>query len=126
MLGPVNQGKLDGVKQQTAKVNTIVFRKEIVVEGGAWESIVKPIFGSSVPAGTTWESFLEAMLCVEKFPGTISTSSAFTVSCGNINPGIDKSGTVEVGTVVTLNKTVANDTTASQSITVGTLSPVWT
>ena len=96
--------------------------KDIVVEGGAWESIVKPIFGSSVPAGTTWESFLEAMLCVEKFPGTISTSSAFTVSCGNINPGIDKSGTVEVGTVVTLNKTVANDTTASQSISVGTFS----
>jgi hypothetical protein len=62
------------------------------------------------------------MLCVEKFPGTISTTSAFTVSCGNINPGVDKSGTVEVGTKVTLNKTVANDTTASQTITVGTFS----
>ena len=96
--------------------------KEIVVEGGAWESIVKPIFGSSVPAGTTWESFLEAMLCVEKFPGTISTTSAFTVSCGNINPGVNKSGTVEVGTKVTLNKTVANDTTATQTISVGTFS----
>ena len=94
--------------------------KNITVEGGAWAELVKPIFGDSVPAGTTWESFLEAMLCVEKFPGTISTTSAFTVSCGNINPGIDASGTVEVGTKVTLNKTVANATTASQSLKVAT------
>ena len=93
--------------------------KDITVEGGAWESIVKPVFGNTVPAGTTWESFLEAMLCVEKFAGTISTSSAFTVSCGNINPGISVSNkaTVEVGTKVTLNATTANSTTASQSLT---------
>ena len=95
--------------------------KDIVVEGGQWADMVKTVYtGGTVPAGTTWESFLEAMLCVEKFAGTISTSSAFTVSCGNINPGIDKSGTVEVGTKVTLNKTVANATTASQSLTAKT------
>ena len=92
--------------------------KDITVEGGAWESIVKPIFGSTVPAGTTWESFLEAMLCVEKFAGVISPVRTFTVSCGNINPGLDKSGTVEVGTKATLGATTANATTASQSITV--------
>ena len=104
-------------------LDAAVTSKDIVIEGGQWESMVKTVYtGGTVPAGTTWESFLEAMLCVEKFPGTISTTSAFTVSCGNINPGIDKSGTVEVGTVVTLNKTVANDTTASQSISVGTFS----
>ena len=95
--------------------------KDIVVEGGQWADMVKTVYtGGTVPAGTTWESFLEAMLCVEKFAGTISTASAFTVSCGNINPGIDKSGTVEVGTKVTLNKTVANATTASQSLTAKT------
>ena len=116
-VSETNELEVTGITLDAAKTS-----KEIVVEGGAWESIVKPIFGTSVPAGTTWESFLEAMLCVEKFPGTISTTSAFTVSCGNINPGIDKSGTVEVGTVVTLSKTVANDTTATQSITVGTFS----
>ena len=116
-VSEANELEVTGITLDAAKTS-----KEIVVEGGAWESIVKPIFGTSVPAGTTWESFLEAMLCVEKFPGVISTTSAFTVSCGNINPGIDKSGTVEVGTVVTLNKTVANDTTATQSITVGTFS----
>ena len=104
-------------------LDAAVTSKDIVIEGGQWESMVKTVYtGGTVPAGTTWESFLEAMLCVEKFPGTISTTSAFTVSCGNINPGIDKSGTVEVGTVVTLSKTVANDTTATQSITVGTFS----
>ena len=95
--------------------------KDIVVEGGQWADAVKTVFtGGTVPAGTTWESFLEAMLCVEKFPGTISTTSSFTVSCGNINPGIDQTGTVEVGTKVVLNKTVANATTASQSLSVGT------
>ena len=104
-------------------LDAAVTSKDIVIEGGQWENMVKTVYtGGTVPAGTTWESFLEAMLCVEKFPGTISTTTAFTVSCGNINPGIDKSGTVEVGTVVTLNKTVANDTTASQTITVGTFS----
>ena len=104
-------------------LDAAVTSKDIVIEGGQWENMVKTVYtGGTVPAGTTWESFLEAMLCVEKFPGTISTTSAFTVSCGNINPGIDKSGTVEVGTVVTLSKTVANDTTATQSITVGTFS----
>ena len=94
--------------------------KDIVVEGGQWADAVKTVYGSSVPAGTTWESFLEAMLCVEKFAGSITTSTAFTVSCGNINPGIDKSGTVEVGTKVTLGKTTANATTASQSLTAKT------
>ena len=94
--------------------------KDIVVEGGQWADAVKTVYGGSVPAGTTWESFLEAMLCVEKFADSITTSTAFTVSCGNINPGIDKSGTVEVGTKVTLGKTTANSTTASQSLTAKT------
>ena len=94
--------------------------KDIVVEGGQWADAVKTVYGSSVPAGTTWESFLEAMLCVEKFAGSITTSTAFTVSCGNINPGIDKNGTVEVGTKVTLGETIANSTTASQSLTAKT------
>ena len=104
-------------------LDAAVTSKDIVIEGGQWESMVKTVYtGGTVPAGTTWESFLEAMLCVEKFPGTISTTSAFTVSCGNINPGLSTTGTVEVGTLITLNKVTANDTTASQSITVGTFS----
>jgi hypothetical protein len=95
--------------------------KEITIEGGKWADAVKTVFtGGTVPAGTTWESFLEAMLCVEKFAGAISISSSFTVSCGNINPGLDKSGTVEVGTKATLNATTANATTASQSLTAKT------
>ena len=95
--------------------------KEITIEGGKWADAVKTVFtGGTVPAGTTWESFLEAMLCVEKFAGTISISSSFTVTCGNINPGFDKSGTVEVGTKATLSATTANATTASQSLTAKT------
>ena len=102
-------------------LDAAVTSKDIIIEGGAWESAVKAVFtGGTVPAGTTWESFLESMLCVEKFANSISTTPTFTVSCGNINPGIDKTGTVEVGTKVVLNETNANVTTASQSLTVKT------
>ena len=105
-------------------LDAAVTSKEITIEGGQWADAVKTVYtGGTVPVGTTWESFLESMLCVEKFPGTISTTSAFTVSFGTLNPGIDKSGTVEVGTKVTLNKVQALDTTGhTQSITVGDFS----
>ncbi len=100
-------------------LDAAVTSKEITIEGGQWATAVKTVFtGGTVPAGTTWESFLEAMLCVEKFVGSVNTSRSFTVSCGNINPGLDKTGTVEVGTKVTLGATTANATTASQSLTV--------
>ena len=102
-------------------LDAAVTSKDIIIEGGAWESAVKAVFtGGTVPAGTTWESFLESMLCVEKFANSISTTPTFTVSCGNINPGINKTGTVEVGTKVVLNETNANITTPYQSLTVKT------
>ena len=102
-------------------LDAAVTSKDITIEGGQWESAVKSVFTDGVvPAGTTWESFLESMLCVEKWAPSVSVSSSFTVSCGNINPGVNKSGTVEVGTKVTLNETIANVTTASQSLTVKT------
>ena len=102
-------------------LDAAVTSKDITIEGGQWATAVKTVFtGGTVPAGTTWQSFLESMLCVEKWAPSVSVSSSFTVSCGNINPGINKSGTVEVGTKVTLNETIANVTTASQSLTVKT------
>jgi hypothetical protein len=102
-------------------LDAAVTSKDITIEGGQWEESVKSVFTDGVvPAGTTWESFLESMLCVEKWATSVSVSTAFTVSCGNINPGIDKSGTVEVGTKVTLNETNANTTNASQSLIVKT------
>ena len=94
--------------------------EEIQVNGGAWAEDIKDIYGDKIPVGTSFQDFLKAMSCKEYFVSSISTSSAFTVSCGNVNPGIDKSGTVEVGTKVTLNKTVANATTAKQSLTAKT------
>ena len=104
-------------------LDAAVTSKDITIEGGQWADAVKTIFtGGTVPAGTTWESFLESMLCVEKFVSSVSTTPTFTVSCGNINPGINKSGTVEVGTKVTLNATTANATTANQSLTVKSFS----
>jgi hypothetical protein len=105
-------------------LDAAITSKDITIEGGQWEAAVKTVYtGGTVPAGTTWESFLESMLCVEKFPGTISTTSAFTVSFGTLDPGVDKSGTVEVGTSVTLNKVNALNTTAhTQSISVGSFS----
>ena len=111
-----NELEVTGITLDAAKTS-----KDIVVEGGAWADSVKQIFGGTVPAGTTWEAFLEKMLCVEKYAGTITTSSAFTVSLSStLNPGFDKSGTVEVGTKATLSKVTGLSTTASQSLTAKT------
>ena len=111
-----NELEVTGITLDAAKTS-----KDIVVEGGAWADSVKQIFGGTVPAGTTWEAFLEKMLCVEKYAGTITTSSAFTVSLSSaLNPGFNKSGTVEVGTKATLSKVTGLSTTASQSLTAKT------
>ena len=115
-VNATNELEVTGVTLDAAKTS-----KDITVEGGAWADAVKAIFGGTVPAGTTWESFLEKMLCVEKYAGTISTSSSFTVSLSStLNPGFDKSGTVEVGTKATLSKVVPLSTSASQSLTAKT------
>ena len=111
-----NELEVTGITLDAAKTS-----KDIVVEGGAWADSVKQIFGGTVPAGTTWEAFLEKMLCVEKYADTITTSSSFTVSLSAaLNPGFDKSGTVEVGTKATLSKVSSLSTTASQSLTAKT------
>ena len=117
-------------EDNTLAVNQIglkdaVTTKEILVEGGEWATAVKKVFtDGKVPVGTSWESFLEAMLCVEKFAASVSTSQDFTVSCGEPGAGIvgaSNNGSVEVGTKVTLNAVSAKATTASQTLTVKTM-----
>ena len=117
-------------EDNTLAVNQIglkdaVTTKEILVEGGEWATAVKKVFtDGKVPVGTSWESFLEAMLCVEKFAASVSTSQSFIVSCGEPGAGIDgasNNGSVEVGTKVTLKAVSAKATTASQTLTVKTM-----
>ena len=105
---------------ETIGLDDAVTTEEIVVNGGSWADEVNAVYGDKIPVGTSWQDFLKNMLCVEKFADAITTSTAFTVSCGNLTPGIDKSGTVEVGTKVTLGETIANSTTAKQSLTAKT------
>ena len=102
-----------------------VTTKEILVEGGEWADAVKKVFtDGKVPAGTSWESFLESMLCVEKFvTETITTTNNFSVTCSSPAAGIEGASnntSGEVGTKVTLKAISAKDTTATQSITVKT------
>lgn len=105
-------------------LDAAVTSKDITIEGGQWATAVKTVFtGGTVPAGTTWQSFLESMLCVEKFDTSYSMSKAFTVSCGTLGEGITgatNNSSVEVGTKVSLKAFDANPTTASQSFTVST------
>ena len=105
-------------------LDAAVTSKDITIEGGQWATAVKTVFtGGTVPAGTTWQSFLESMLCVEKFDTSYSMSKAFTVSCGTLGEGITgatNNSSVEVGTKVSLKSFEANPTTASQSYTVST------
>ena len=105
---------------ETIGLDDAVTTEEILVNGGSWADEVNAVYGDKIPVGTSWQDFLKNMLCVEKFVDVITTSTAFTVSCGDLTPGIDKSGTVEVGTKVTLGKINANDTTAKQSLTAKT------
>ena len=98
-----------------------VTSKEIVIEGGEWADEVKKVYpDGTVPAGTTLQSFLENMLCVEKFVDSVSQSTAFTVTCGTLNPSLNHTGTVEVGTQITLGEITANETSVSQSLSVRT------
>ena len=103
-------------------LDAAVTSKDITIEGGQWANAVKTVFtGGTVPAGTTWQSFLESMLCVEKFDTSYSMSKAFTVTCGTLGKGISgatNNTSVEVGTKVLLKAFSANSTTASQSYTV--------
>ena len=117
-------------EDNTLAVNQIglkdaVTTKEILVEGGEWASAVKKVYtDGKVPVGTSWETFLEAMLCVEKFAASVSTSQSFTVSCGEPGAGINganNNGSVEVGTKVTLKAVSAKSTTATQILTVKTM-----
>jgi hypothetical protein len=105
-------------------LDAAVTSKDITIEGGQWATAVKTVFtGGTVPAGTTWQSFLESMLCVEKFDTSYSMSKTFTVSCGTIGNGLEGASnneSVEVGTKVTLKAFGANTTTASQSFKVST------
>ena len=105
-------------------LDAAVTSKDITIEGGKWADAVKTVFtGGTVPAGTTWQSFLESMLCVEKFDTTFSMSKTFNVSCGTLGNGISgatNNSSVEVGTKVSLKAFDANTTTASQSYTVST------
>ena len=105
-------------------LDAAVTSKDITIEGGQWATAVKTVFtGGTVPAGTTWQSFLESMLCVEKFDTSYSMSKTFTVSCGTLGEGITgttNNSSVEVGTKVSLKSFEANPTTASQSYTVST------
>ena len=98
-----------------------VTSKEIMIEGGEWADEVKKVYpDGTVPAGTTLQSFLENMLCVEKFVDSVSQSTAFTVTCGTLNPSLSKTGTVEVGSQITLGEITANETSVSQSLSVRT------
>ena len=101
-----------------------VTTKDIIVEGGQWATAVKTVYTNGiVPSGTSWQSFLESMLCVEKFAGTISTTDNFSVTCAAPGAGITgatNNSSVEVGTKVTLAGVSAKATEASQSITVKT------
>ena len=103
-----------------------VTTKDITIEGGEWATAVKKVFtDGKVPSGTSWQSFLESMLCVEKFAGTITTTDTFNVTCSAPGAGITgatNGKTAEVGTKVTLAAVSHKSTIANQSITSKTFS----
>ena len=107
---------------ETIGLDDAVTTKEITVNGGSWAEEVKEIYGDKIPVNTSWQDFLEAMLCKEDFISNITVSSSFTVTTKHDSSisGANNDSIVEVGTKVTLNKITASGTTARQSLTAKT------
>lgn len=97
-----------------------VTTEDIQVNGGAWASAIQDIYGDTIPVGTSFQDFLKAMSCKEYFVSAITVSSSFTVSCGELKPGLSGANSgdiVEVGTEVILGTINGNETKARQSLT---------
>ena len=92
-----------------------ILQKDIVVAGmtdqfgaGNYEN------GHVIPKGTDIYTILQNILCKELYAEPKSTTGTMTASIAEPTVSLDNSGTVEVGTLITMNSaTVANSTVAT-------------
>jgi len=95
--------------------NATKLNKDIVVAGMSGQ------FGAGnyenndvIPAGTDIYTILQNILCKELYANPKSTSGTMTATIAKPTVSLDKSGTVEVGTLITMNSaTVANSTVST-------------
>lgn len=107
-------------------LDAAVISEDIEVNGGAWADEVETVFDGKIPAGITFEQFLKKMLKKEKFASNFNTTREFSVTLGEINPGIIASDKningeiVEIGTRVVIGEINPTTTKAIQSLSAGT------
>ena len=95
--------------------DSTILQKDIVVAGMSAQ------FGAGnyenndvIPAGTDIYTILQNILCKELYATPSNITGSITASIAQPTVSLDKSGTVEVGTLVTMNSaTVANSTVAT-------------
>ena len=110
----------DGDGNQALAVRSVdtdstILQKDIVVAGMSAQ------FGAGnyenndvIPAGTDIYTILQNILCKELYATPSNITGSITASIAQPTVSLDKSGTVEVGTLVTMNSaTVANSTVAT-------------
>ena len=110
----------DGDGKQALAVRSVdtdstILQKDIVVAGMSAQ------FGAGnyenndvIPAGTDIYTILQNILCKELYATPSNITGSITASIAKPTVSLDKSGTVEVGTLVTMNAaTVANSTVAT-------------
>lgn len=112
------EGDVDGEKAlavRSVDTDSTILQKEIVVAGMDGQ------FGAGnyknndvIPAGTDIYTILQNILCKELYASPSNVTGTMTASIAEPTITLDKSGTVEVGTLVTMNSaTVANSTVAT-------------
>lgn len=112
------EGNVDGEKAlavRSVDTDSTILQKEIVVAG------MEGQFGAGnyknndvIPAGTDIYTILQNILCKELYASPSNVTGTMTASIAEPTVTLDKSGTVEVGTLVTMNSaTVANSTVAT-------------
>lgn len=69
--------------------------------------------GNVIPAGTDIYTILENILCKENYPTPSKTNANVTTSMNALTIGLDTTGTVEVGTKVTLTAGTTNGISAT-------------
>ena len=69
--------------------------------------------GNVIPAGTDIYTILENILCKENYPTPSKTNAKVTTSMNALTIGLDTTGTVEVGTKVTLTAGTTNGISAT-------------
>lgn len=96
-----------------------VTAEEITIEGGPLAELAKQAYtDGKLPAGTSIQDFLKAMLCVEIWDNP-SVAYTFTASAAKPTATLSQSGSKPVGTAVNASATKGNSSASQKAVASG-------